>query len=274
MNGRAESSRSGARNVSGSSDDRFHRRSVSPDTRMTRLDSHSRSRSRSFSDASMSSRSPSPRRYTRHSPSASPRPSSHSTSKSAGKTALRIEHLTHNINESHLRHIFGWYGRIVRVYLTPSISAKEPSGWAYVEMSSVEEAAKAALYMSGGQIDGATLTVGTCVVPEDLPSRSEGRDRSGRDRRADSERWGRSDRKDRDRRASYDAPPPRSVHPDRQRMVGAVDRYAGRSSYGGGGAARPLRKWGQPDSNRGRDRSLSPPAPRRSSGATRGSPSY
>ncbi|SJX63375.1 uncharacterized protein SRS1_14193 [Sporisorium reilianum f. sp. reilianum] len=220
---------------------------------MSRRDTHSRTRtrsrspshshSRSLSNASMSSRTPSPSL-----PHASIRPAS---ARSERKTALRIEHLTHNVHEAHLHHIVGWYGRIVRVHLTLS-QGSQRNGWACVEMASVEEAAKAALYLRGGQIDGASLSVNTCTPPEELAST---------ERRRDEGRWngGRAGRE------------VSGVHPDRQRAIGRAERYGrGRDVDG---YARPMRRWGQPAERRGRDRSVSP-GPSRSSGAGRASPSY
>lgn len=260
MDGIAESSRS-AHTPSGASD-------RSPDTRRFHR------RSRSPSDASMSSRSPSPP------PSRSPASDSHKKP----KTALRIDLLTHNVREAHLHHVFGWYGRVERVHLTPSrAKGRERDGWAYVVMRSVEEAAKAALYMNGGQIDGASFSVRTCEPPAEVPREEErGERRSwGRDRRSDSSRNGRDGRYGDTRRPSrnedsYHAggrgPAPRGIHPDRQRMIGA-DRF--NDGEGRDDDYRiPMRKWGQAEpsrsrSSRSRDRSMSPPRAR-----TRDSPSY
>lgn len=170
MDRTADSTRHGEPDES-SFDDRYHRHSASSDASLrpqnsaSRLDLHS-----SSAHVRDSSRSHSPCQAV---------DDRMSSTKLTNKTALRIDHLTHNVCESHLRHIFGWYGRVQRVHLIPSTAqAKERNGSAYVIMSSVEEAAKAALYMSGGQIDGATLTIKTCQTPTDLaPQPSERRSR-------------------------------------------------------------------------------------------------
>lgn len=273
MDGMAESSRS-ARN-----------RSVSPppgrDPNTTR---RSRSRSRSLSDASMSSS-----RHTRRSPSPTSAPRSAST---AGKTAVRVDYLTHNVRESHLRHIFGWYGRVQRVHLVPSrLASAERDGSAYVLMSSVEQAAKAALYMSGGQIDGAIVAIKTCEPPADLPPSptppqrrprlSAGYDDRDRKyaRRADQDD-GRDARRH-SSQSSWSARERDAGHPDRRRN-GGPDAY--RNEH----RPKPMRQWGQPERRAPSDsrrqsspsRSMSPQAThsphhrRRSSGATRASPSY
>ena len=244
----------------------------------------SRSRSRLLSDASMSSS-----RHTRRSPSPTSAPRSAST---AGKTSVRVDYLTHNVRESHLRHIFGWYGRVQRVHLLPSrLASTERDGSAYVLMSSVEQAAKAALYMSGGQIDGAIVTIKTCEPPTDLPpSPPQRRQRhsAGYDDR-DRKYARRADRDDgRDARwqesqSSWSARERDAGYPDRRRIDERPNAYRNDEHR-----ARPMRQWGQPErkaplgSRRqsSPSRSMSPQAThsphhrRRSSGATRASPSY
>ena len=295
------------RRISQSPSQSPERRSASPDSELRdsrRGDSpsRSRSRSRSRSDVTMTSRSHSPPpRVTRQASGSSS--DDRATNKRANKTALRLEHLTHNVRESHLHHIFGWYGQVERVHLKTGSNG----GLAYVMMASVEQAAKAALYMSGGQVDGAIITIRTCVPPQDLPPerprqqhiREEGRyDRSGRrdDRRRSSSKY--DDRNEdayQDRRGPMprerDAgipPSSRSIHPDRQQMLSGGDR--GRHSHfqEANGHPKQMRKWGQPNdvsgqgSSRRRDRSWSrsrspPSSPRRrrrSDAATRASPSY
>lgn len=310
MDGRAESSRTAARTSS-----------ASPQRSDTSM---SRSRSRSPSDASMAStrsrsRSASPTpRLRRHSPPRYPSgtPSDDSSRKKSEKTALHITHLTSNVRESHLRHIFGWYGDVLRIHLTPSRSSGEGrrDAWAYVMMGSVEHAAKAALYMSGGQIDGAIINIRTCEVPADLPpeqprerSSMGSRDKEKRRDRGRDNREGRYGREHVDnRRDERRLPPPRArewgssgerggVHPDRQRMINGVGSRRGYDNDGREekrqvGAVNKMRRWGQRDQdppssrrgsgsgrrNRSRSRSRSPPLPgrRRSFATTRASPTY
>ncbi|GAC95207.1 hypothetical protein PHSY_002782 [Pseudozyma hubeiensis SY62] len=303
MYGRAGSSRDGASTDSAPTDGRLDPCSASPHARMSRRKSrshHSASRSRSLSDASMSSRSSHSPSHPHSSRSRSPSPRQNSVGVSAdrldskrrtNKTALRIDFLTHNVRESHLHHIFGWYGQVERVHLTPSRgTGKERDGSAYIFMSCVEEAAKAALYMNGGQIDGASLTIKTCEPPTDLPSQRpemRSRDRppigiASRDRRAvrhEPYRAGTEWHSHREREDSS-----RAMHPDRHRMISTGRQDSLRSSNGYDQPA-PMRRWGHPsdsrhDSARGRDRSASPPlsprrgSQRRSSEAMRASPSY
>lgn len=240
-----------------------------------------RSRSRSPpSDASISTRSPSPSYRRVSSRPTSPSPMSENLPPRGAKVALRIDHLTQNVRESHLHHIFNWYGHVDRVHLRPSREERE--GWAYVVMSSVGEAAKAALYMDGGQIDGARFSVSTCEMPreEELPVRSREVGGWERERRSshsgrDARDYGRGDRR-REREGGRDEGGSRGVHPDRQRMIGG-DRYTNgnrcEERY-----AIPTRKWGQPQpsqSRSSRDRSSSPSRDRRhSDAAQRRSPSY
>lgn len=283
------------------------RRSASPhsdrrDSRRADSPSRSRSRSRSRSNATTPSRSLSPPpRFIRQASGSSS--DDRATNKRAYKTALRLEHLTYNVRESHLRHIFGWYGQVERVHLTTASNG----GSAWVMMASVEQAAKAALYMSGGQIDGSVITIRSCEPPQDLPPeqprrqhiREEGRyDPSRRrdDRRKSSSKY--DDRKEdvyRDRRGPMpcerDTGIPansRGIHPDRQRILsggvrGRSDHFQETNEY-----PKQMRRWGQPNdvpaegSSRRRDRSWSrsrspPSSPhrrRRSDAATRASPSY
>ncbi|SOV02017.1 uncharacterized protein UDID_04954 [Ustilago sp. UG-2017a] len=268
---------------------------------------------RQGSDASMSSRcrsrSPTPPPPPLQRSLAPSRTESHTPSHSSGpgmrvdKTALRITHLTSNVGESHLRHIFGWYGDVVRVHLTQS----RPNGGqgrdasAHVLMGSVEHAAKAALYMGGGQIDGAIISIKTCEAPDVLPpqeTRARVGGRNGRD--GQYPRDGFEDRRNRGRAA---LPPPRErewagagpsrgLHPDHQRMFGggrSRGRYHVGHSRDSGGASK-MRPWGQRaqgstsrrrhigDRRRERSvsRSKSPPSQgrRRSSTTTRASPTY
>ncbi|KAJ9479646.1 RRM domain-containing protein [Pseudozyma hubeiensis] len=242
--------------------------------------------SRSLHSHGPRSRSPSPRQY-----SAGLGTDRMDSLRHANKTALHIDFLTHNVRESHLHHIFGWYGHVERVHLTPSRGrGKERDGSAYVLMSSVEEAAKAALYMNGGQIDGASLTIKTCEPPTNLPNQRpdmRSRDRPpigivSRDRRAGRDepyRAGSELHSYRERQA-----PSRAMHPDRRRMV-STGRQDPRRSSNDYDQPAPMRRWGhldhsQHDSARGRNRSASPPSSaqrgsrRRSSEAMRASPSY
>lgn len=139
-------------------------------------------------------------------------------------------------------------------------------------MSSVGEAAKAALYMKGGQIDGVVVAIRTCEPPENLPAVAKREDRSERrsgerrsfvaedryaDERRSSSRYNQPDEQD-SRRSSNPSWPKtpngtsRGIHPDRQRFISDGDqRYDlnQRNSIEKDSDGRPkkMRRWGQPD---------------------------
>ncbi|KAL6196755.1 hypothetical protein ACLB2K_032369 [Fragaria x ananassa] len=128
--------------------------------------SSSRSRSRSSASSSSrsgSSRSPSPR-SSKRSPGArqgrSPPPSKRASppprkaSPAHESLVLLIDKLTRNVNEGHLKEIFGNYGEVVNVELAMDRSVNLPKGFGYVEFKMRADAEKALLHMDGGQIDG------------------------------------------------------------------------------------------------------------------------
>ncbi|KAL6201896.1 hypothetical protein ACLB2K_025608 [Fragaria x ananassa] len=128
--------------------------------------SSSRSRSRSSASSSSrsgSSRSPSPR-SSKRSPGArrgrSPPPSKRASppprkaSPAHESLVLHIDKLTRNVNEGHLKEIFGNYGEVVNVELAMDHSVNLPKGFGYVEFKMRADAEKALLHMDGGQIDG------------------------------------------------------------------------------------------------------------------------
>ncbi|GFQ04901.1 serine/arginine-rich splicing factor sr45 [Phtheirospermum japonicum] len=130
--------------------------------------SRSRSRSRSFSSSSSrsgSSRSPSP--APRKSPAEgvkrgrSPPPQTKRTSPPPRKASpipeslvLHVDQLSRNVNENHLKEIFGNFGEVVNVRLAIDHVVNIPKGFAYVEFKNRADAEKAQLYMDGAQVDG------------------------------------------------------------------------------------------------------------------------
>ncbi|KAL2245131.1 UNVERIFIED_CONTAM: Serine/arginine-rich splicing factor SR45 [Sesamum indicum] len=133
--------------------------------------SRSRSRSRSFSSSSSPSRSGSSRRPSpappRKSPAdgvkrgRSPPPQNKKPSPPPRKASpvpeslvLHVDQLSRNVNEHHLKEIFGNFGEVVNVRLAIDHVVNLPKGFAYVEFKSRADAEKAQLYMDGAQIDG------------------------------------------------------------------------------------------------------------------------
>ena len=100
--------------------------------------SSSRSRSpvprRGRSPSSSSSSSSPPRRAPRRGPTDEPQ-----------KAVLHVKNLTRNVNEEHLREIFGNYGSIKNVELAVDALVKLPKGYAFIEFASVD-LAKAAVH--------------------------------------------------------------------------------------------------------------------------------
>nr|GEW72156.1 serine-threonine/tyrosine-protein kinase catalytic domain-containing protein [Tanacetum cinerariifolium] len=93
---------------------------------------------KSFGDGLKRGRSPPPRK-------SSPIPES---------LVLHIDQLTRNVNENHLREIFGNFGEVVHVRLAMDPTVNLPRGSGYVEFKTRSDAEKARLHMDGAQIDG------------------------------------------------------------------------------------------------------------------------
>merc|ERR1711964_343987 len=117
------------------------------------------------------SRSPSrPRRsITPRSISRSPRRNgryrSESRSVSPGRsTKVVIEKLTKNVNEAHLREIFGQYGQIRDLDMPMNRSFNTNRGTAYILYTSETDAEAAIAHMHESQIDGAVINV-SIVLP-------------------------------------------------------------------------------------------------------------
>nr|CAD1836913.1 unnamed protein product [Ananas comosus var. bracteatus] len=72
---------------------------------------------------------------------------------------LHIDHLSRNVNEAHLKEIFGNFGDVVNVELSMDRIVNLPRGYGYVEFKKRADAEKALLYMDGGQIDGNVVRV-------------------------------------------------------------------------------------------------------------------
>ncbi|KAF3493362.1 hypothetical protein DY000_02054961 [Brassica cretica] len=126
----------------------------------------SRSRSLSSSSSPSRSRSPPPRGKSSSGParrgrSPLPPPQSKGASSPSKKAApiqeslvLHVDSLSRNVNEGHLKEIFGNYGEVVHVELAMDRAVNLPKGYAYVEFKARADAEKALLFMDGGQIDG------------------------------------------------------------------------------------------------------------------------
>ncbi|KAF4655791.1 hypothetical protein FOL47_009278 [Perkinsus chesapeaki] len=103
--------------------------------------------------------------------------SSHST-KVAGKPSLaasrtrmlRVTNLTRNVDQDHLKEIFGTYARVESVYL-----AVDDKGYAYVQFATREGAEEAFIHVDKGQIDGNVVKVVFVTPPPPPPEKAQPR---------------------------------------------------------------------------------------------------
>ncbi|KAF9740384.1 hypothetical protein PMIN02_011590 [Paraphaeosphaeria minitans] len=154
-------------------------RSRSPTPQRSRTHSISRSRTRS------PARSQSPRRNGRRSYTPNSRsrsrssrgrsftrsPSRRSTSPAPRSAKIVIEQLTKNVNEGHLREIFGSYGPIKDIKLPVNPVFNVNRGTAYILYEEIEDAERAIAKMHEAQLDGAKILV-SIVLPRRRFSRS------------------------------------------------------------------------------------------------------
>ncbi|KAG8982103.1 hypothetical protein FRC05_000245 [Tulasnella sp. 425] len=88
-------------------------------------------------------------------------------SPSGGDTGPRVvvvQNLTRNVLESHVRVIFGHYGKIKKVDFPTYRKTGQTRGKAAMEYFESKDAAKAVKHMDGGQLDGAVLQLARLVV--------------------------------------------------------------------------------------------------------------
>lgn len=241
------------------------------------LRSRSRTPSRSYRSRSPT-QSPTDSSY-KHQPLASP--DGTSSVSDSFKSAVSVTNLSINVREAHLRHIFAWYGKVVDVYVPPWTEDKQRL--AYVILGNAQEAVKAALYMSNGQIDGVSVSVKTCAPPSDLPERRsswKSAPRTGNNSRSrDQDKWDRRD-SDRDtaseKRRSFDGgyrdaqsrrrSPPRQQYSRGPTWSNSTSQHHHR--------APPQQTRPRSPAHRNRSRSPYQPVGRNSYYASRASPSY
>ena len=70
---------------------------------------------------------------------------------------LHVGHLTRNVNDAHIKEIFGTFGALKSVELAIDRVVNLPRGFAYVEFENRADAEKAKAHMHGGQLDGNVL---------------------------------------------------------------------------------------------------------------------
>ncbi|OCK86329.1 RNA-binding domain-containing protein [Lepidopterella palustris CBS 459.81] len=102
------------------------------------------------------------RSYSRSPSRASPAPRS---------SKIVVEKLTKNVNEDHLREIFGAYGQIQDIDLPMNRQFNTNRGTAYIMYYEIADAERAIAHMHEAQLDGAVITV-SIVLPRRRFSRS------------------------------------------------------------------------------------------------------
>ncbi|KAI1875906.1 uncharacterized protein JN550_001402 [Neoarthrinium moseri] len=85
-------------------------------------------------------------------------------SRSRSPTPIVVEKLTKNINEDHLREIFGQYGAIRDLHLPMNGQFNTNRGTAYILFVNEPDAEAAIAHMHEAQLDGATINV-SIVLP-------------------------------------------------------------------------------------------------------------
>jgi RNA recognition motif-containing protein len=89
-------------------------------------------------------------------------------------TKLFVGNLSFNVTENDLQDAFAAFGTVTEVNLMLDRVTNRPRGFAFVTMSSKEEADKAIQAMNGKQLDGRALTVNEARPREERPPRSGG----------------------------------------------------------------------------------------------------
>jgi len=96
-----------------------------------------------------------------------------------------VGNLDYETSEDELRHLFAAYGPVDRVSIVTDRYSSQPRGFAFVEMTSAEDADKAITELNGTQLHGRKLDVNEA---RRSPKRTGG-DRKGRERRRSGGRW-------------------------------------------------------------------------------------
>ena len=82
---------------------------------------------------------------------------------------LFVGNLSYNTTENDLQDAFAAHGTVVETNLMVDRNTGRPRGFAFVTMSTAEEAQKAVEAMNGKQLDGRALTVNVARPREDRP---------------------------------------------------------------------------------------------------------
>ena len=85
-------------------------------------------------------------------------------------TKLFVGNLSFNVTENDLQDAFAAHGTVVETNLMMDRTTGRPRGFAFVTMSTPEEAQKAIAALNGTALDGRNLTVNTARPKEERPS--------------------------------------------------------------------------------------------------------
>ena len=88
---------------------------------------------------------------------------------------LFVGNLSFNTTENDLQDAFAAHGTVVEANLMMDRATGRPRGFAFVTMSTPEEAQKAIAEMNGKQLDGRALTVNVARPREERPGGGGGR---------------------------------------------------------------------------------------------------
>ncbi len=97
---------------------------------------------------------------------------------------LYVGNLSYSTTEEELRELFGQAGQVKDASLVLDRETRRPRGFAFVEMTTQEEAEKAIQMFNNHELDGRRLTVDMARPREERPGPQGGFNRGGsRDRR-------------------------------------------------------------------------------------------
>ena len=98
---------------------------------------------------------------------------------------LEVQGLSRNVNETHLREIFGTFGEVATASVSFDTRTGLSKGFGHVEYGARSSAEAAQVYLDGAQIDGQCVKTSFILIKPRQRSRSRSRSRSrerGRER--------------------------------------------------------------------------------------------
>jgi RNA-binding protein with serine-rich domain 1 len=84
---------------------------------------------------------------------------------------LHVCNLTRNVRASHLKEIFGHYGKVTKVELQVDKTVGLSRGAAFITFARNTDAEQAVIYLNGGQIDGNVMKVSFVLVDNSRKAR-------------------------------------------------------------------------------------------------------